>query len=500
MMPKKINFNPQDKNILKLLQKVDPFRSLTEKELISLITILKKLTYKENEIVIREGETGSTAYIVAQGKFYLDIMDREIKIFTPGNFFGEIALVDARPRMGTVHAMENAVLFSLDGKDLDNDQLIASKTARKVYQGFARLISSYVREGSTLYDTLDVLLVQDGGCAPGYNPVTAFITEYLSKMGRNVFIAAEGFRSLTFNRTRDYRHLVHNSDVYKRIEHIPGVIFSPPLREARGANFRAERFPEFEEAKYQKVAAENLVKRKVKVLIGIGGNGTFAGINALSKLLPKHTQTFFIPVTIDSDIYGSDCIGEFTGVEVGAEKIRSYMADARTHKRCYIIEMMGARGGYHALHSCLGAGAHLAVLPSSKHNMKALARALEKRENAVIVVAEGYQVNKRKKIKYNGNAAEFFRDELLAAGINTKRRIICEGFSRDIRGAAPNNLDIMLAQRMARLLSRLIAANKNRCMPAVLSGKEYSIPFDKITTDNSVLSELASLADRLTIQ
>jgi 6-phosphofructokinase len=132
--------------------------------------------------------------------------------------------------------------------------------------------------------------------------------------------------------------------------------------------------------------------------------------------------------------------------------------------------------------------------------MKALARALEKRENAVIVVAEGYQVNKRKKIKYNGNAAEFFRDELLAAGINTKRRIICEGFSRDIRGAAPNNLDIMLAQRMARLLSRLIAANKNRCMPAVLSGKEYSIPFDKITTDNSVLSELASLADRLTIQ
>ncbi len=499
-MPKKINFNPRDKNILKLLHKVEPFRSLTEKELISLISILNKLKYKEKEIVIREGETGSTAYIVAQGKFYLDIMDRDMKIFNPGNFFGEIALVDARPRMGTVHAMENAILFSLDGKDLDNERLIAPQTARKVYQGFARLISSYVREGSTLYDTLDVLLVQDGGCAPGYNPVTAFITEYLSKMGRNVFIAAEGFCSLVSSRTRDYRHLVHNSDVYKKIEHIPGVIFSPPLRETRGADFRAERFPEFKEAKYPKMAAENLIKRKVKVLIGIGGNGTFAGIDALSKLLPKRVKTFFIPVTIDSDIYGSDCIGEFTGVEVGAEKIRSYMADARTHKRCYIIEMMGARGGYHALHSCLGAGAHLAVLPSSRYDMKALARALEKRENAVIVVAEGYKANRRKKIKYDGNAAEFFRDELLAAGVNTKQRLICEGFSRDIRGAAPNNLDIMLAQRMARLLSRLIATNKNRRMPAVLSGKEYSIPFDKITTDNSVLSELASLADRLTIK
>ena len=496
-MPRKVSFNPNDPSLINLLKKVTPFKDLTKTELINLAGILKKEKYRENEIVIREGETGTSSYIVADGKFQLDIMDRRIRTFITGDFFGEIALVDARPRMGTVSALEDAVLYSLDGKDLDNEKLIESHISKKIYQGFARLIASYLRAGATLYDTMDVLLVQDGGCAPGYNPVTAFISEYLSKADRKVFIAAEGFRSIVSNRAKDYRHLVYHPNVYKGIEHIPGVLFSPPLRDSRGADFRSERFPEFKHSKYQKIAAENIVKRNVKVLIGIGGNGTFTGINAISKILPKTIQTFFIPVTIDSDIYGTDCIGEYTGVEIGAEKIRSYMADARTHKRFYIIEMMGAHGGFHALYSCLGAGAHLAVLPSSKHNLKTIARALEARDYTVIVVAEGYKIEERKKMKYSGNAAEFFRDELLKAGLNIKQRILCEGFSRDIRGAAPNNLDIMLAQRMARKLLQLITAGKNHQMPAVLSGVEYSIPFGKIRTDNSVEVEMASLANRL---
>ncbi|TFH02020.1 MAG: cyclic nucleotide-binding domain-containing protein [Calditrichales bacterium] len=497
-MSSDIKFSSSDPSVMSLLHQVVPLKGLTEAELGSLAAILKKIRYRADELVITEGQTGSTAYIVCEGNFSLDIMERSTKSFKPGDFFGEIALVDARPRMGTVRAVQNSVLLCLDGKDLDDESRIHPRTAKKIYKGFARLISSYLRSGSQLYDNLDVLIVQDGGCAPGYNPVTSFISEYLCKAGRNVFVAAEGFRSLVENAAKDYRCLVYDPNVYRKVEHIPGVIFSPPLREARGADFRAERFPDFKQKKMQEIAAKNILERKVKVLIGIGGNGTFAGMNALAAILPPRIKSFFIPVTIDSDISGTECIGEYTGVEVGAEKIRSYMADARTHKRIYIIEMMGARGGFHALYSCWGAGAHRAVLPSSRYDMNAIAASLSKRDNAVIVVAEGYKQEERKKKKFGGNAAEYFRDELLATGTKFVKRIICEGFSRDIRGAAPNNLDIMLAQRMARQLTRLIAAGKSRRMPAVISGAESSISFDKITTDNSVEVELASLANRLT--
>jgi 6-phosphofructokinase len=497
-MPRQLTFNPNDITIKNIIKKVKPFRELNPSELKTILEVLKKERYRNDEIVVKEGEPGSAVYIIASGKFQLLMMDRHITYLTPGDSFGEIALVDAHPRMGTIIAKETADLFRLERRVLDDPAIISTDISKKIYQGFARMISSYLRQGSTLYNTMDVLLIQDGGCAPGYNPVTAFITEQLSRMNRTTFIAAEGFKSIVSNRTSDYRCLVYDPEIYKQIEHIPGVIFSPPLREARGANFRSERFPEFKYLKQQKIAAQNIINRKVKVVIGIGGNGTFYGIQALSKLLPNDIKTYFVPVTVDSDISGSDCIGEYTGVEVGSEKIRSYMADARTHKRFYFIEMMGARGGFHALYSSLGAGAHLAVVPSSNLNLKSICRELEKRQDAVIVIAEGYKARVRKQKKYKGNAAEYFRDELLKAGLQVNQRIVCEGFARDIRGAAPNNLDIMLAQRMARKLAQLISQGKSRQMPAVLSGKEHAISFDKIDTDNSVTPAMASLGNRLT--
>jgi 6-phosphofructokinase len=480
-----------------LLKKVDPFSDLSDDELKSVAQILSLQEYSDGEIVIKEGDIGSTAYIVVSGSFCLDIMGQPVRSFKTGDFFGEIALVDARPRMGTVTSIGSSMLLLIEGSDLDNKNVLEPAISMKIYRGFSRLITSYMREGSNLYKEMEVLLVQDGGCAPGYNPVTAFISENLEKSGYKVYICAEGFCSLVSDKPLDYRRLVYDTKEYHRLEHLPGVIFSPPLRESRGANFRSERYPEFKQEGIQKTAAENMVSRNVKIVIGIGGNGTFTGINSLSKLLPDNIRSFFIPVTIDSDIYGTDCIGEYTGVEIGSEKIRCYMADSRTHKRIYIIEMMGAHGGYHALHSCLGAGAHLAVLPNAEYDLTSIGNALLKRDNAVIVVAEGYKAKQRNIENFKGNAADFFHQELLDSGFQSEHRVICEPFSRDIRGAKPNNLDLMLAQRMARKLTELIVSNTHRQMPAVLSGKEYSIGFDDIRTDNSVESDLANLANRL---
>ncbi len=495
-MPVEMSFDHRDPELCDLLKKVKPFSDLTEDELFAVARILKKTGYDDGEIVVREGETGSSAYIVAEGVFHLDIMGQKERDFLPGDFFGEIALIDARPRMGTVRARGTSVLYCIHGSDLDDAAVLKSGTAMKIYRGFSKLISSYLREGANLYKQMDVLLVQDGGCAPGYNPVTAFISENLESLGHNVYICAEGFRSLISNKPQDYRRLVYGTQNYRSLEHLPGVIFSPPLRESRGANFRSERFPEFCQESIQDLAAKNLMQRKVKILIGIGGNGTFAGLSALSRKI-EDTRTFFIPVTIDSDIFGTECIGEYTGVETGSEKIRCYMADSRTHKRIYIIEVMGAHGGYHALHSCLGAGAHLAILPNASYNLKSIITSLSARENAVIVVAEGYKVAQRMQDKFAGNAAEYFYAELINAGFKPTHRVICEPFSRDIRGAQPNNMDLMLAQRMARQLAHLILNGHNREMPAVLSGKEYSIKFDDIRTDNSVTSDLSNLANRL---
>ena len=496
-MPVLLNFDSADPVLLKFLHSFPPFKNLPEDDVKSLALTFKKYKYNAGELIFNQNETGDDAYFIESGKLSFEILGRSVKYYQRGDMFGELALLDTRVRQCTMRVMEDTVVYLINRTDLKNEKLVNPKTYGNFYLQLAKLITSVQREEETIYREMDVLLIQDGGCAPGYNSVTAFINQYLEQAGYRIFIAAEGFKSLVSGTTDDFRHLIYNRNLYREFDKVRNVMFSPPLREARGADFRTERYKEFKQLENQKKAAQTIIDRKVKILIGIGGNGTLAGMKSLAKLLPPHIQIFFVPVTIDSDVKGTECIGEHTGVDVGSEKIQCYMADARTHHRCYIIEMMGAEGGYHALHSCLGAGAHLAVLPSSDYDPKAVAEALKNRENTVIVVAEGYKAEERKLKGSKLNAAEYFYQELVAAGLETNQKVVCEGFSRDIRGASPNYLDIMLSQRMARQLSGLVAEGKSHLMPAVLGGKEYEIHFDDIQTNNSVESGLAFLANKL---
>jgi 6-phosphofructokinase len=497
-MPKPLIVDQKDSRFHAFLKTVRPFQSLSDREISLLAALAERMEYKAGESVFEAGDMGTSLYLIEEGLCFLEISGRTVKRLQPGDLFGEIAVIDTLPRTATVRASQTSRLLCLQARDLEDEKKINPASYIKILKALARQVTSYVRSGNDLYQEMDCLLLQDGGCAPGYDSVTAFLTYFLEEAGRQVFIAREGFKSLVNSLTEDYCCLINDLYIYKKMENQPGVIYTPPLREARGASFRTERYPDFLKTENQRLAAQNLTARRVRTLIGIGGNGTFSGLKAICQLLPSSVKVFFIPVTIDSDIFGTECIGEHTGIQVGSEKVLSYLADARTHHRIYIIEMMGAEGGYHALHSCLGAGADLAVLPSSRIDPGQVAEALNRKVSAVIVVAEGYKREERRTVGFSGNAAEYFRNELQKAGLGSEHRVVCEGFSRDIRGAAPNYRDITLSQRMARQLTRLLQEGRNQVMPAILAGQEYAIPFEEIRTDNSVESGLADLANRLT--
>jgi 6-phosphofructokinase 1 len=481
-----------------LLRRMELLAELDDAELDELAGAMTMVALPAGAHVFREGELGLDLFVVVDGACSLETEGRLLKPIGPGEVFGEVAVIDRRPRMAGVVTTEPTQLLRLSAAAFEQREQIAPAAYLKLTRALARQVSTYVRQPDALYQKLDVLLVQDGGCAPGYDSVTAFLTRYIEAVGRSVFVAREGFKSLVSGTARDFALLVDGRKLYEKLENFPGVIFAPPLAEARGASFRTERYKEFVRPELQRQAADNLRARGVKVLIGIGGNGTFGGIDALSKLLPE-VQTFFVPVTIDSDVAGTECIGENTGVQVGAEKIACYMADARTHHRVYIIEMMGAQGGYHALHSCVGAGADLAVLPSSRFDPARIAAELRRRRSAVIVVAEGYKREERRATGHTGNAATFLHEELQAAGLEGAPKVVCEPFSRDIRGAAPNYRDVALSHRFARRLAALMLEGKTRVMPAILRSSEASISFDEIRTDNAVDSEFAALGNLLGI-
>jgi CRP/FNR family transcriptional regulator, cyclic AMP receptor protein len=79
-------------------------------------------SYRKNQIIFMEEETGSYMYLVLSGKVKVTkagANDKEtiLAIHRTGDFFGEMSLLDGKTAPATVSAMEDAKIISLSGAD-----------------------------------------------------------------------------------------------------------------------------------------------------------------------------------------------------------------------------------------------------------------------------------------------------------------------------------------------------------------------------------------------
>jgi 6-phosphofructokinase len=242
-------------------------------------------------------------------------------------------------------------------------------------------------------------------------------------------------------------------------------------------------------------------------LVCVGGNGTLDGLRAWldsfdSPETGPRPRASFINVSIDNDVAGDRAIGFLTGVEAGATIARGLYEDAYTHKRVYLLEMMGNRSGRHALHCGVAARAHLVVLPFfhfPEDVLREVAEALERTSHALVVVAEGYEADRRKRQHPDLNAASFFRMQLEAFGLRDRpgRRLIAEPFSRYLRGVRPGFADVSAAYLKASLLFDAFDLGQTEIMPFVLAGHDVGVrPLAQLAREDRVERAFLPLLDR----
>lgn len=77
--------------------------------------VLDRKTYKDGETIFREGEQGSTAFVVQDGEVEIvrvtDGVDRVLGTIGKGGIFGEMALIDSKPRSATARASGHATII-----------------------------------------------------------------------------------------------------------------------------------------------------------------------------------------------------------------------------------------------------------------------------------------------------------------------------------------------------------------------------------------------------
>jgi CRP-like cAMP-binding protein len=104
------------------LQGIPLFSSVSIDDLSTLSRQFTKRRYRKGEIIFHKGDSGSTFHIINNGMVKLTIPSEEgedvfLAHLGPGDFFGELALLDDRPRSATATARDSAETLALERED-----------------------------------------------------------------------------------------------------------------------------------------------------------------------------------------------------------------------------------------------------------------------------------------------------------------------------------------------------------------------------------------------
>ncbi len=96
-----------------LLRNVPLFAELDEHDLESLAEEFNERRFSEGDAIALEGEGGLMFFVVDSGSASVEVHGQEVAQLGPGSHFGEIALIDRRPRTATVTATSDLRTFGL---------------------------------------------------------------------------------------------------------------------------------------------------------------------------------------------------------------------------------------------------------------------------------------------------------------------------------------------------------------------------------------------------
>ena len=101
------------KDVVANLGKVPLFSGCSNRELQTIARAGKAVNHPEGTVIAREGEPGIGLFVIQSGTADVTIGGRKKTSLGPGDFFGEIALLDGGPRTATVTATSDIELLGL---------------------------------------------------------------------------------------------------------------------------------------------------------------------------------------------------------------------------------------------------------------------------------------------------------------------------------------------------------------------------------------------------
>ncbi|KAI5171147.1 6-phosphofructokinase 1 [Nematocida sp. LUAm3] len=266
-------------------------------------------------------------------------------------------------------------------------------------------------------------VLTSGGDAPGMNSVIWSIVKAAARNGVKVLGIHNGFSGLLTGEIEE----IYEETAYQNM-HLGGTFL------------KSARCKEFLSAEGRRKAIENLKSNSIDALIVIGGDGSMKGAGKLAEEFPE-LSVVFIPGSIDNDIPGTDSLGAATAMHRIIEAIDCIECTMVSHRRGFVLEVMGRDCGWLALASAVSTDASYVVLPEYplEPNWKAdLQRRLSSGCSSCtyVILSEGAKYSTGERV-----SASHIKDAMEEIGIETRTSVL--GHTQ--RGGAPCAADRLIA-------------------------------------------------------
>lgn len=137
----------QDERI-SLLREVALFQGVSDDGLAAVAAKVTEVAFDPGRTIVRQGEVGTGFFLIASGKARVVRAGRTIAELGPGQFFGELSLLDQQPRIA--HVIAETAVECLALASWDFEAILASQpgVALAILRGVARRLRAVSEEHS----------------------------------------------------------------------------------------------------------------------------------------------------------------------------------------------------------------------------------------------------------------------------------------------------------------------------------------------------------------
>src|SRR2546427_3660762 len=173
-----------------VLRTVPIFSELSDEDITSLARLALRKRYPKDTVVFFENEEGDFFFTILEGRIKVTILGddgREVilSMLGPGDFFGEMALLDNETRSATAIAVEESELLSLHRNDFQS----VLNDNKSITSALIRVLSARLRRANHQISTLALLDV--------YGRVARVIVDMAREEGKRLRDGRIAFRRAT---------------------------------------------------------------------------------------------------------------------------------------------------------------------------------------------------------------------------------------------------------------------------------------------------------------